>query len=823
MLLRLIGSSEISLISLEAKQSMNASSNSIATIVLGAAILMSGCQKSSSSEAKSSPSPDSKSGNEVNGSSSKEGPGKDNVTGSNHQQGRKPIPAPEIIKQLPPDGGPEYNRLVFESSPYLLQHAGNPVDWYPWGQEAFDKARKENKPIFLSVGYSTCHWCHVMEKESFEKNEIGELLNKHFVSIKLDREERPDLDKVYMMFIQALPGIGGGWPMSVWMTADRKPFYGGTYFPPKDQYGRPGFPKILNRIAEAWETDKEELLTVGSNFEKQMRIMASQSTQAAVEIDKSQLDAAYDAIKASYEPVYGGFAQGPKFPRPVAPNFLLRYYHRTGKQEALDMTLFTLNKMADGGMYDHIGGGFHRYSVDTRWHVPHFEKMLYDQGQLVGTYLDAYQVTGESRYADVARDILKYVKRDMTGEHGQFFSAEDADSPIPGNPEEQEEGAFYVWTHEQIVEILGEDVAAVFNHYYDVKQGGNVASDPHGEFRNKNVLIIADTLENTASKFERTPEQVKTLLADARAKLFPIREKRPRPHLDDKTLTAWNGLMISAFARAGQILGDSVYVDDAKRTADFVRKHLFDTKKGTLLRRYRKGDSDIDGYVDDYAYFIQSLLDLYEASFDIEYLTWAITLQEKQNELFWDQSAGGYYNTSGTDNSVLVRLKESYDGAEPSPNSISFMNLLRLAQMTGKDTFKQYADKTLAAFSSRIKEAPYALPQMMAAFDFYLDKPMQIIIAGKPKAKDTRALLSAVHDRFIPNKVLLLADGAKGQETLAGYVPFFSDLSMIDDKATAYICEDYACKLPTHDVDTVVKMLSGKTTVAPGGADVKGE
>lgn len=781
---------------------------------------MSGGQRSSGSEAKSSASEGSK---QVSGSSSKKAPGKDKVADSDHGHGRKPIPPPEVIKQLPPDGGPEYNRLVFESSPYLLQHAGNPVDWYPWGPEAFEKARKENKPVFLSVGYSTCHWCHVMERESFEIDEIGALLNKHFVSIKLDREERPDLDKVYMMFIQALPGVGGGWPMSVWMTADRQPFYGGTYFPPKKQYGRPSFTEIINRIAEAWENDKQQLLTVGSNFEKEMRSWASQATQTAVDIDKSQLDEAYKTIKGSYEPVYGGFAQGPKFPRPAAPNFLLRYYHRTDTKEALDMTLFTLKKMADGGMYDHIGGGFHRYSVDALWHVPHFEKMLYDQGQLVGTYMDAYQITGESRYADVARDILKYVKRDMTGEHGQFFSAEDADSAIPGNPKEEAEGAFYVWAYDEIQETIGEENAAVFNDYYGVKKDGNVASDPHAEFRGKNVLIVSNTLETTASKFGRTPEQVKTLLADARAKLFTVREKRPRPHLDDKTLTAWNGLMISAFARAGQILDESGYIEDAKRAADFMRSHLFDAKKGTLLRRYRKGNSAIDGYVDDYAFFIQGLLDLYEASFDIEYLKWAVALQEKQNELFWDPNAGGYYNTSGADDSVLVRLKESYDGAEPSPNSIALMNLLRLAQMTGNDTFKQFAEKTLAAFSNRIKEAPYALPQMMAAFDFYLDKPMQVIIAGKPEAKDTRALLSAVHDRFFPNKVLLLADGAKGQETLAGYVPFFSDLSMIEDKATAYICENYACQLPTHDVETVVKMLSEKPAGPSDKTDVTSE
>ena len=802
-------------------------------------MLMSGFQSCSShSDAEPDASAVSASGNDVTessskdepgeqaeagGSSSKDEPGKQAVADGDHKHGRKPIPPPEILKKLPPDGGPDYNRLVFEQSPYLLQHAGNPVDWYPWGQEAFDKARKENKPIFLSVGYSTCHWCHVMEKECFEVSASGKILNDHFVAIKVDREERPDVDKVYMAYIQALPGVGGGWPMSVWLTPNLKPVYGGTYFPPDDRYGRPGFNSLLLNIADAWKTKQSEIIASSDSTFQQLKTMVAGRTQEEVDLDKSQLDFAYEQIKSSYEPRYGGFGGAPKFPRPSAPNFMLRYHGRTGTQDALDMTLFTLQKMAGGGMYDHVGGGFHRYSVDNRWHVPHFEKMLYDQGQLVCTYLDAYQITRDVQYADVARDVLKYIKRDMTGEHGQFYSAEDADSPIPENPEEQAEGAFYVWTYEQILEILGEDVAPVFSHYYDVKKGGNVVSDPHGEFRDKNVLIVADTLENTAKKFERSPEEVKVLLAKAREKLFDVRAKRPRPHLDDKTLTAWNGLMISGFARAAQVLDDNAYLEDAKRAVDFVRSKLFDTKKGTLMRRYRKGDSAIDGYVDDYAYFIQALLDFYEASFDIDYLEWAVALQNKQNELFWDEVVGGYYNTSGQDDSVLFRQKEGYDGAEPSPNSISVMNLQRLAQMTGNETFKQHADKTLAAFSKSLKQAPHGMPQMLAAFDFHLDKPMQIIIAGKPGATDTRSMLTAVHNRFLPNKIVLLADGAEGQKTLGGYVPFFSDIVMIDGKATAYICENYACKLPTHDVDVVAKLLSGDSPVAPSGGEVNGE
>ncbi len=696
------------------------------------------------------------------------------------------------------------NRLGGEKSPYLLQHAGNPVDWFPWGAEAFETARRENKPIFLSIGYSTCHWCHVMERESFESQEIAKILNAHFVSIKLDREERPDIDRVYMRFVQATTG-GGGWPMSVFLTPDLKPFFGGTYFPPEDKWGRPGFKTVLTRINELWQRDREKLARSGDELIKRLRELTTVGAQG--QPDAASLDAGYAQFKSLYEPTYGGFGSAPKFPRPSALHFMLRHHARTGKQDALDMTLHTLRKMADGGMHDHIGGGFARYSVDNEWHVPHFEKMLYDQAQLACAYLEAHQLTRDAGFADTARGILDYVLRDMTGEAGQFYSAEDADSPLPSNPKEHAEGAFYVWEHKEIVGALGVESAAIFNFHYGVKEGGNVASDPHGEFTNKNVLIVSATIEETAETFGKSPDEIRATLAQARQKLFDLRVKRPRPHLDDKTLTAWNGLMISAFARAAQALDAPKYRAAAVRAARFIEEKLCDTKSGGLLRRYRDGDSAIAGHADDYAFYIQGLLDLYEASADLRWLTRAIELQRKQNELFWDGEHGGFFTTDGSDATVLLRMKEDHDGAEPSPNSVAALNLLRLAQMTDDKKFRDYAEKTLAAFGGILKQAPSAMPQMLCALDFSLGKPKQIVIAGKPDADGTRALLRVVHAEFLPNKILLFADGGARQGTLAKWLPFLKDIIAKDGKATAYVCEDYSCKLPTNDADELRSLL----------------
>ncbi|HSV63815.1 MAG TPA: thioredoxin domain-containing protein, partial [Chthoniobacterales bacterium] len=507
------------------------------------------------------------------------------------------------------------NRLAREKSPYLLQHADNPVDWFPWGEEAFAIARRENKPIFLSIGYSTCHWCHVMAHESFENPEAAAVMNREFVNIKVDREERPDVDRVYMTFVQATTG-GGGWPMSVWLTPELKPFVGGTYFPPEDRWGQPGFTKVLERIAAAWKKDREKISEQGTKI---VAALAEAAVAGTVEpgsrLNAKTLDAAYQQIARSYDAHEGGFGVAPKFPRPVTLNFLTRVYARNPQSEsgkhALEMNLFTLRKMAAGGMHDHLGGGFHRYSVDAYWHVPHFEKMLYDQAQLAVAYLEAFQITREPIFESVARDILDYVRRDMTAKDGGFFSAEDADSVVPDNPTKKAEGAFYVWDKKEVDSALG-PVAEIFDFHYAVKAEGNVPAggDPHGEFTGKNILIELGSTAATAKHFGKQENEVREILARARETLFALRAKRPRPHLDDKIITAWNGLMISAFARAAQVLGDAGYLEAATRAASFLRAELYDASRKILFRNFREGRSAIEGFADDYAFLIQALLDL---------------------------------------------------------------------------------------------------------------------------------------------------------------------------------------------------------------------
>ncbi len=709
------------------------------------------------------------------------------------------------------------NRLAQEKSPYLLQHARNPVAWYPWGEEAFGKARRENKPIFLSVGYSTCHWCHVMERESFENSEIAGVLNEHFVSIKVDREERPDVDRVYMAFVQATTG-SGGWPMSVWLTPDLKPFVGGTYYPPEDYGGRPGFRSLLSRIANAWKKEQEAIVGSANDVIRQLQQYTTVSSSGETESGKALLDAAYRQIKSSYDPHHGGFGGAPKFPRPVTVNFMLRYHARTVAQDALEMSLFTLRKMAEGGMHDHLGGGFHRYSVDDQWHVPHFEKMLYDQAQLACCYLEAWQITGDGFYAGVARDVLNYVLHEMTGDEGQFYSAEDADS-------EGAEGKFYLWEEAEIITALGIETAEIFNYHYGVEPRGNAPSDPHAMFRNQNILIVRHTLAETAEKFGVAVDEIRTLLADARNKLLRKRSQRPRPHRDDKTLTAWNGLMISAFARAAQVLAAEEKaapasaaptalscLTAAEAAARFIETRLYDQKSGRLWRRYREGEAAIDGFADDYAFLIQGLLDLYEASFNIKWLTWAMTLQQQQDTLFWDKTGGGYFSTTGQDHSVLLRMKEDYDGAEPSANSVAGLNLLRLGQMTGDKELSERAGRVFSTFAGRLQQAPGTMPQMLVAWDFSLHPAKQIIIAGKPQAPDTRALLQEIHCRFIPNKILLPVDGRNDQKQPAGPMEWLNRLGQAGGKATAYLCENYVCQLPVNDPAELAAILDQQAT-----------
>ena len=702
--------------------------------------------------------------------------------------------------------GEKPNRLINEKSPYLLQHAFNPVDWYPWGEEAFEKARKEDKPIFLSVGYSTCYWCHVMEREVFEEDSIAELMNKYVVSIKVDREERPDVDRVYMTAVQAMTG-SGGWPMSLFLTPDLKPFFGATYIPPVTKYGRPGFPDILKRIHEAWAGDRQQITQIS----QQMGDYLAQSADPEVkfvEATKLALERGFDSYSKSYDATHAGFGRAPKFPRPVSFNFLLRYYARMGEQSALDMSLETLKRMASGGMYDHIGGGFHRYSTDERWHVPHFEKMLYDQAQLIISYLEAYQITRDDFYADVARDVLAYVLRRMTHPDGGFYSAEDAESATdPAKPEDKEEGAFYTWKKGEIDSILTSNEARVFSYVYDVRETGNVLSDPHQEFVGENILYLAHSPEETAKQFNLSIEEVTDRIATGRKKLFQHREKRPRPHLDDKILVSWNGLMVSAFARAYQVLGEVEYLNAADRSTSFILKRLYDTETKTLLRRYRDGEARYEAHLEDYAFFTQGLLDLYEASFDIRWLRTAVEFTNQQVSLFYDKENGGFYDTSGKDKSILIRSKEWYDGAEPTGNSIAILGLLRLSQMIDNQEYRDLVDRSLAYFGEHLLNRPEATPQFLVALDFSLSKPKQIIIAGEADDPHTQSLLKEVHSRFIPNKIILLADGGDGQKTLSSYIPFLESIRMIDGKSTAYICENYACELPTSDLAVVGQQL----------------
>jgi uncharacterized protein len=679
------------------------------------------------------------------------------------------------------------NRLIREKSPYLQQHAHNPVDWYPWGDEAFEKARRDDMPIFLSIGYSTCHWCHVMERESFENEAIAELINRWFVPIKIDREERPDIDRIYMQYVQATTG-SGGWPMSVWLTPGLKPFVGGTYFPPDNRYGRAGFATVLERIADAWRKDRAQIIESSDKVMKQLREQAAGSAPSDRTIDTSLPDSAFQQFRRSFDSKLGGFGGAPKFPRPSVLNFLLRYGHRTKNEEALDMVATTLIAMAKGGMNDQLGGGFHRYSVDAYWFVPHFEKMLYDQAQLVTSYLEAFQITGNDAMEMAARRTLDYLIRDMTAPEGAFWSAEDADSaPDAAQPREKTEGFFYIWSWREAFELIGEEHANWFAFRYGMERSGNVQNDPHQEFIGLNILFQAHTCEETAHHFDREPAEVAHALAFAEQKLFEARTKRPRPHLDDKMLTAWNGLAISAFAKASAILNEPRYEEAARHAAEFVvsrRSH-----DGGLIRCFA-----IDGMLDDYAFLAQGLLDLYETTFDFRYLEEAIALTDRQRALFEDPESGGFFASAQPDASNLMRMKDDYDGAEPSGNSIALMNLLRLHRITGREDFEISAQRLMSAFGERIAAAPYGMPQMLCAVEYSFAPRREIVVAGAISESVIRALWK----NFDPNRILLHA-----APELAVFQPAMADMP----GPAVYVCENFACNAPVTRAEDLLRLL----------------
>ncbi|NP_659076.2 spermatogenesis-associated protein 20 [Mus musculus] len=731
----------------------------------------------------------------------------------------------------PPPAPPKtVNRLINEKSPYLLQHAYNPVDWYPWGQEAFDKAKKENKPIFLSVGYSTCHWCHMMEEESFQNEEIGRLLNENFICVMVDREERPDVDKVYMTFVQATSS-GGGWPMNVWLTPGLQPFVGGTYFPPEDGLTRVGFRTVLMRICDQWKLNKNTLL------ENSQRVTTALLARSEISVGDRQIPASaatmnsrcFQQLDEGYDEEYGGFAEAPKFPTPVILNFLFSYWlsHRLTQDgsRAQQMALHTLKMMANGGIQDHVGQGFHRYSTDRQWHIPHFEKMLYDQAQLSVVYTQAFQISGDEFYADVAKGILQYVTRTLSHRSGGFYSAEDADSP-PERGMKPQEGAYYVWTVKEVQQLLPEPVVGasepltsgqLLMKHYGLSEVGNINSsqDPNGELHGQNVLMVRYSLELTAARYGLEVEAVRALLNTGLEKLFQARKHRPKAHLDNKMLAAWNGLMVSGFAVTGAALGMEKLVAQATSGAKFLKRHMFDVSSGRLKRTCYAGTGGTVeqsnppcwGFLEDYAFVVRGLLDLYEASQESSWLEWALRLQDTQDKLFWDPRGGGYFCSEAELGADLpLRLKDDQDGAEPSANSVSAHNLLRLHSFTGHKDWMDKCVCLLTAFSERMRRVPVALPEMVRTLSAQQQTLKQIVICGDPQAKDTKALLQCVHSIYVPNKVLILADGDPSS-FLSRQLPFLSSLRRVEDRATVYIFENQACSMPITDPCELRKLL----------------
>ncbi len=680
------------------------------------------------------------------------------------------------------------NRLTREKSPYLRQHAHNPVDWYPWGDEAFAKARAEDKPILLSIGYSTCHWCHVMERESFTDEKLGAYLNEHFVSIKVDREERPDVDKIYMTFAQMTIG-SGGWPLNVFLTPDLKPFYAGTYFPPEPNHGRPSFRQLLERIIELWKTKRADVAESAGALTERLKATAEHESENAFPAGERELNGAGQAFLHEYDPVNGGFGHAPKFPRPSQPLFLLRYGRRFGEKESVKAVLHTCSRMAAGGMYDQLGGGFCRYSVDERWLVPHFEKMLYDNAQLVQLYLDAHLVSGDAKYAVIVRDILRYVKRDMTHREGGFFSAEDADS-------EGKEGKFYCWTREELKKLLAPDEFTVVSRYFGITAVGNFVdhSDPH-PLPGQNILSVVDTKLNEAAVIS---------LASARQKLLVARAKRVRPHLDDKILSSWNGMMLGAFARAYAILGDEEFKETAERNLAFIRTHLWDSKQKALHLRWRDGGRDSLQLLDAYANQLAGVLDLYEAILDPAHLQFAVELAEAMMRRFHDSAEGGFWQTSADTPHLLLRVKEDYDGAEPSGNSVAALALLKLAAICDRKEWREAGEKTIRLFAQRLHQVPHAVPHLLMALDFALQEPKRVVIVGDWKGASTRALLTAAHSTFEPHKVVLGNHGP--------VEAFARTLKGSDESSLAFCCTGTECRPPTRDGKVVSNFL--KETIA---------
>ena len=700
-----------------------------------------------------------------------------------------------------PAGRPEkgHNRLIFEKSPYLLQHADNPVDWYPWGPEPFEKARREDKPIFLSIGYSTCHWCHVMEHESFEDPEVAKLMNEVFVSIKVDREERPDLDNIYMSVCQMLTG-SGGWPLTIIMTPDKKPFFAGTYFPKENRFGRIGMLDLIPRIKEIWITKRDEVVKSANQITAALGQVSKYPP--GEELGEPTLKSGYKHLAQRFDEQYGGFGSAPKFPTPHNLLFLLRYWKRTGNEKSLWMVEKTLQAMRNGGIYDHVGFGFHRYSTDQLWLVPHFEKMLYDQALLAMAYTEAYQATGKGEYAQTAREIFTYVMRDMMAPTGGYYSGEDAES-------QGEEGKFNLWTEEEIRQVLPAEEADLIITVFNVSKEGNFHDEATGKRRGRNILYLQGTLDEIASDLKISERDIRKRLEDARGKLFAAREKRIHPHKDDKILTDWNGLMIAALAKGARVLDEPRYGEAAKQALDFILKNMRNPD-GRLLHRYRNDEAALPAYVDDYAFLIWGMIELYETTFEVGYLQTALKLNDDLLEHFWDDQTGGFYFTAGDTEKLLVRQKDIYDGAIPSGNSVAALNLLRLGRITANTNLEEKAAKIGRAFSKAVKQSPSAYTQLMLAVDFEAGPSYEVVIAGNSGAEDTKAMLRALRTHFAPNKIVLFRPSEKESPDIIRLAEYTKYQSSIDGKATAYVCLNYQCKLPTTDTRKMLELLDVK-------------
>ena len=677
------------------------------------------------------------------------------------------------------------NRLINETSPYLLQHANNPVDWFAWGPEALERAEAEDKPILLSVGYSACHWCHVMERESFENPQIADIMNENFISIKVDREERPDIDSIYMKAVQAMTGQGG-WPMTVFLTPDGKPFFGGTYFPPEDRQGLAGFPRVLQALAQTYQEKRGDVVKATDQLMQRMRQMSA-SVPSTDPLTQDIMFQAHTGIAREFDDRYGGVGMQPKFPQPMTYEFLLRYYLRSENSQALEMVELTLDRMAEGGIYDQLGGGFHRYSTDTFWLVPHFEKMLYDNALLAKLYLHAYQVTEKPLYRRIVEETLDYVLREMTDPSGGFYSAQDADS-------EGMEGKFFIWRPEEIIKVLGKDDGEIFNRYYGVTLKGN--------FEGRSILHAADDAEKVAKKVGLTAAEIEALLQRSGAKLLKVRDSRVHPGRDDKILLSWNGLMLRAFAEAAAVLQRSDYAAVAEKNAAFLLDNL--REDGRLLRTYKSGQAKLNAYLEDYAFLIDGLIALHEVTFEPRWLQEAVGLGNAMVDLFWDETSGQFYDTGRDHEELIIRPRDFSDNAIPSGSSMAADVLLRLAVIAGELEHRRLAVTALRSMRELMARFPTGAGHWLSALDFYLSTAKEVVIVGDRDESDTQALLSEVYRHHLPNRVLV---GLKdGDEPLAS-VPLLKNRIKIEGRPTAYVCQNYICQLPVTDPDALAKQL----------------